>query len=291
MKKNLCIVCCYLIATVFLASCQYIEITEDAEADANVILRFSAFGQEDFTRAAVPLSDQLSRLSVAVFDADGQKVKSINQQSTTDGFGTVAMDLMEGTYNIVAIAHNGTEGNATITSVEKVTFASNKVTDTFAYFGELSVLDGSVIEKDLTMTRRVAMVRFTLTDADLSASQLKFYYTGGSSTFSPSSGYGCVNSKQTEYRSCLSTGDGGAVTIYEIYTFPHEETDDLKVTVTALDASGNAIGENTFESVPVQRNKITTWTGEMFNGLGGGTSSGVNTSFKVDIDWNGMINF
>lgn len=30
--------------------------------------------------------------------------------------------------------------------------------------------------------------------------KLKFYYLGGSSTFSPKDGYGCVNSKQTEIR-------------------------------------------------------------------------------------------
>ena len=47
------------------------------------------------------------------------------------------------------------------------------------------------------------MFRLVLTDEEIPATvaKLKFYYTGGSSTFSPRDGYGCVNSKQTEVRS------------------------------------------------------------------------------------------
>ena len=160
----------------------------------------------------------------------------------------------------MVIAHNG-EGSATISSTEKVTFPNNKVTDTFYYYGDL-VVTSEVQSYDLTLTRAVAMFRLVLTDDEIpsSVAKFKFYYTGGSSTFSPSAGYGCVNSKQTEIR---TVADGA--TTFDIYTLPHTEDDILtKLTVTALDANDNTIKERIFENVPVTRNQITRYTGVFF---------------------------
>lgn len=76
------------------------------------------------------------------------------------------------------------------------------------------------------------MFRLVLTDEEIpsSVSKLKFYYVGGSSTFNPSTGYGCVNSKQTEIRTIAN-----GVTTFSIFTLPHTEDDVLtKLTVTPL---------------------------------------------------------
>ena len=262
-----------------------------ADAHPNVTLHFSPYEQQAFTRAATPLTDQCTRLSVAIFTADGTKAKAITQKQTDAGFGTAALTLQAGTYKIVAIAHSSTEGNATITSPEKVTFANNKLTDTFYYYGTLTVLDGSPIEETLQMTRCVAMLRLTLTEPlSDNITRLKFYYTGGSSTFSPATGYGCVNSKQTEYRYTTDDQDM-PVTVYELYTMPHEQQDVLKLTVTALDASGSEVGEVVMDNIPVTRNKITTWQGALFSGSGteSGTSSSGGISITLDTDWDGTI--
>lgn len=277
------------------ASCEKPVIENDAkkghEPDANVTLRFTAYQQEGFTRSTEALSDQLTRLSVAVFRTDGTKAKSINQNAGDAGFGTVALSLATGSYKIVAVAHNGL-GSATITSTEKVTFPSNKTTDTFAYYGTLTVGENPVNET-LEMTRRVAMVRLTLTDNQLpgGVTKMKFYYTGGSSTYSPVTGYGCVNSKQTEYRDALAS-DGSPVRTYEIYTLPHEENDVLKLTITAQDAAGGDLYAYTMENIPVTRNKITTWTGNLFGGeTGGGTVSDGGISLTLDTAWSGTISY
>ncbi len=266
------------------------------EGGANVVLRFTPYQQQDFTRAATKLTDQCSRLSVAAFDEDDAKVGSTKSFKSTDAnFGTVNMSLPEGTYTVVAIAHNSTDGNATITSPTKVTFPSNKMTDTFCYCGEL-VVDGDGINEELQMQRVVAMMRLTLTDEQIPSdvARLKFYYTGGSSTLNPRTGYGCVNSKQTEYRSVIGD-DGQAVRVYEIYTAPHEQSDILKLTITSQDASNGDI--NTFspmENVPVTRNKITTWEGSLFGGsggTGGGATSEGGVGLTLDTAWDGTINY
>ena len=262
---------------------------------ANVILRFSSYEQQAFTRAASPLTDQTARLSVAIFNAEGTKVKNVNQTRSDSDFGQVPMTLAEGTYRIVAIAHNG-EGNATISNPEKVTFPSNKMTDTFSYQGTLTVLNGSATEEDIELHRVVAMLRLTLTgELPADISRMKFYYTGGSSTLNPTIGYGCVNSKQTEYRPTTDENDL-PVTVYELFTSPHELNDVLKLTITALSADGSTISEQTMENIPVTMNKITTWTGNLFgSGTGGDNSNGGTGSggigITLDTEWDGTISY
>ena len=231
MKKYLLIALALLVA-----ACEKPVFDEDIVSmkEANVILHMTQYEQESFgTRAATDITELCSRLNVAIFDADGTKVKTVAQKEGDASYGTVALTLAAGTYQLVVIAHNG-EGSATITSTEKVTFPNNKVTDTFYYYGDL-IVTSEVQSYDLTLTRAVAMFRLVLTDEEIpsTVTKFKFYYTGGSSTFSPSAGYGCVNSKQTEIR---AVADG--VTTFDIYTLPHTEEDVLtKLTVTALDAN------------------------------------------------------
>lgn len=262
---------------------------KNSDKASNVFLRFSLYGQEDFTREASALTDQCSRLSVVIFKTDGTKVKSATQKAGDTGFGIVNVALTSGTYKVVAVAHNG-DGTATITSPEKVTFPNNKMTDTFSCCEELTVTDDIPLEKEIQMQRVVAMVRLTLTsDPPDDVQQMKFYYTGGSSTLNPTTGYGCVQSKQAEYRSAVV--DGSRVNIYELYTAPHELNDVLKLTITALGSDGTALNEWTMEDVPVTRNKITAWTGNLFGGGGGDTPSDGGITLTLDAEWDGTLNY
>ncbi|MBR6904740.1 MAG: FimB/Mfa2 family fimbrial subunit, partial [Bacteroidales bacterium] len=166
-----------------LAACEKPLLGEDAvgdsPTDANVILRFTQFEQEAFTRAATDITSLCSRLNIAIFNSEGTKVKTVAQKEGDSDYGTVALSLAEGTYQLVVIAHN-CEGSATITSTEKVTFPNNKVTDTFYYYGDL-VVTSETQNYDLTLTRAVAMFRLVLTDEDIpsAVAKFKFYYTGG----------------------------------------------------------------------------------------------------------------
>jgi len=267
------------------AACEKPVIDEDlvATKDANVILHFKQFEQEAFTRAATDITGLCSRLNIAIFDAEGTKVKTVTQKEGDSSYGTVALTLTAGTYRLVVIAHN-CDGSATITSTEKVTFPNNKVTDTFYYYGDLVVTDAKQ-SYDLTLTRAAAMFRLVLTDEEMpsNVAKLKFYYLGGSSTFSPKDGYGCVNSKQTEIRSVSSDG------VYEIFTLPHTEDDVLtKLTVTALDANDNVVKERVFENIPITRNQVTRYTGSFFGNGGTGQTSDGTFRLTADPDWDSV---
>ena len=279
----------FFFLALLLVGCEKSIIDEktgkEIPADANVILHFTQYQQEAFTRSATDIANLCSRLNIAIFDAEGTKVKTVAQKEGDASYGTVALSLAAGTYRLVVIAHN-CDGSATITSTEKVTFPNNKVTDTFFYYGTLVVTD-ALQSYDLTLTRAVAMFRLVLTDESVPSkvAKLKFYYLGGSSTFSPKDGYGCVNSKQTEIRPVSTDG------IYEIYTLPHTEEDVLtKLTVTALDANDNILKERVFENVPVIRNQVTRYTGSFFGSGGGGGGSSNDGTFHMtaDPDWDAV---
>ena len=282
MKKYL-----FIALALLVAACEKPILDEEIVSmkEANVILHMTQYEQESFgTRAATDITELCSRLNVAIFDADGMKVKTVAQKEGDTGYGTVALTLAAGTYQLVVIAHNG-EGSATITSTEKVTFPNNKVTDTFYYYGDLVVTD-SKQSYDLTLTRAVAMFRLVLTDEEIpsTVTKFKFYYVGGSSTFSPKEGYGCVNSKQTEIR---TVADG--VTTFDIFTLPHTEDDVLtKLTVTALDANDNTVKERIFENVPVTRNQITRYTGSFFGSGGSGQQTDGTFRLTADGDWDSV---
>ena len=296
-----------LALTLLAAACEKPVINEDlvATKNANVILHFVQYEQCSFgddvtslpyrggagvgsvTRAATDITELCSRLNIAVFDADGTKVKTVAQKESDANFGTVGLTLTAGTYRLVVIAHN-CDGSATITSTEKVTFPNNKVTDTFYYYGDLVVTDAKQ-SYDLTLTRAVAMFRLVLTDESIpsNVAKLKFYYLGGSSTFSPKDGAGCVNSKQTEIRSVPSGSPAGMS--FEIFTLPHTEDDVLtKLTVTALDANDNTVKERTFENVPVTRNQVTRYTGSFFGNGGTGQTSDGTFRLTADPDWDSV---
>ena len=284
----------FIALALLAAACEKPVLDEDAVStkEANVILRFKQYDQAPFsvgsgspavTRTATDVTALCSRLNIAIFDTDGTKVKTVAQKEGDASYGTVAMTLAAGTYQLVVIAHNG-DGSATITSTEKVTFPNNKVTDTFYYYGDLVVTDAKQ-SYDLTLTRAVAMFRLVLTDESVppTVAKLKFYYLGGSSTFSPSAGYGCVNSKQTEVRTIADDG------IYDIYTLPHTEDDVLtKLTVTALDENDNIVKERIFENVPVTRNQVTRYTGSFFGSGGSGQTSDGTFRMTADPDWDSV---
>lgn len=282
MKKLL-----FFILALLLVGCEepFIDDTTGkmVAAEANVILHFTQYEQEALTRSATDITELCSRLNIALFDAEGTKVKTVAQKEGDASYGTVALSLAAGTYRLVVIAHS-CDGSATITSMEKVTFPNNKVTDTFYYYGDL-VVGTEKQSYDLTLTRAVAMFRLVLTDADFPAnvSKLKFYYLGGSSTFSPKAGYGCVNSKQTELRPVA------ADSIYEIFTMPHTEDDVItKLTITALDADDNALKERTFQNIPITRNQVTRYTGSFFGSGGTGDTGSGDFRLTADPDWDAV---
>lgn len=262
--KNLC--CCFMLL-VALVSCEK-PITADehdeAVIDGNLVVSIA--------------NDTLSttRLNFVLYDGNGTRVKQVNQQVGSAGFGTASFQVDEGSYDLVVVAHSS-DGNPTMASRKKIQFTNTQgFTDTFLYSGPVTV---GVDRTDLQVSvgRITSLCRFVLQDDyPPDVAKLRFYYTGGSGAFDATTGLGCVNSKQSVFFN-VSSGQK----VFDLYTFLHALQGTIHLLVTAYDAYDNVLRERQFD-VPMVQNKVTTFTGSFFS-----ESSSTASSVTVKTDWDG----
>ena len=258
----------------------------DTVADGKVVLEFTTVGGDYQTRAASGIAAHASKLNVQLFDEDGQKVFSSvrTQTKDDDGFGTMAVDLADGVYTVVAVAHSSAR-SATIKSPEVVQFTAQdgeKLTDTFCHVSTVEVL-GESHSFTLPMYRAVAMVQLHLTDEVLPEDvwYIKADYSGGSANVNPTTLEGITKSNQSERRI------KNDLRLHQFFTFPYmSETGTLKMTISATTSDGTVLRKRTFDAVPVKRNRITTYEGKLF-GDGEWTATQSDFSFVVNADWDG----
>lgn len=263
--------------------------------EGNVTMVFDANNGDSMRRAVTraatgDLAAFFTKLNVQVFDAWGEKAFStMKTQTATDGdFGQLTCQLEAGTYTVVAVGHSSIK-SSTIKSPQMVQFTASdgeKLTDTFCYCGQIEV-GNEELQQTFTMQRVTAMVQFKLTDKNVpeSFTKITIGYTGGSANFNPTSFEGTTKSTQSENRAKSDTST------YQVYTFPYlAETGTLKMTVTAYDAQGNTLRQRVFDAVPVTRNRITTYTGQFFDGTEGNFTQ-TAFGFSVNGDWNGEDNY
>jgi len=280
MKKAIIIM--IMAVAVVLAGCEK-PIVTDSE-DGNVVLRFSMTNSDATTRAT--MSNYFSKLNIMLFDDDGERVfdKVITQMKDEDDFGVLRLSLTAGTYWVVAVGHSSKK-SATIKSPEVVQFTASegeKLTDTFCACEHIEV-GGETIDRELTMYRVGAMIQFCLKDESfpVNFSHFKMDYTGGSANFNPTTLEGITKSTQSEMRTT------NEIQIYQAFTFPYlDVAGSIKMTCTALDVDGQTIRKRVFESIPVTRNRITTYTGPFFKD-GDGVFTQSDFSFLIHADWEG----
>ena len=287
--KLLAAIILMLVAT--LTSCEKFSLDESGQssthdANANVTVRIHQVQNRTIgevtkaTTSGTALQDVCSRVSFVVFDGE-EKIETINQASDDANFGIASFSLDEGEYRLVVIAHSG-KGNCTMSVPEKVKFTSNKLTDTFYYYGRLSVTaDGATT--DINLKRAVGAFKVHITDETIPEEirSIKFYYTGGSSTLDATTGFGCVNSRQTEN---FSMKDGGRD--FTVYTFPHEEEKNIKMSISFLDADAKVVKSFEKADLKIHQNKIAYTEISIANGFsGGGDSAGGGIGITVDPTW------
>lgn len=289
MRKLTFILC--LVFGVVLSSCQKVVFDdEEPEIEAGKIrltLNVNQFDMLDFSSMpsrSQDIANLCTHICLGVYQ-NGERTKQVNQKSTDKDYGTLSVDLSEGTYQLVIIAHNSSS-NPTMTNPEKVTFGTG-LGDTFTWTQAVN-LDKNT-KMDIKMSRAVAKFRLVTTDnIPSNVKSMKFYYTGGSSTINALTGIGNVNSKQTEVVNVTDDMAGKPGT-FEVYSFPKDDENILNMTITALDANGETLFQHVFESVPISRNKITQYTGEFFTD--GGTSESKNYSIiglTTDDEWSSI---
>lgn len=274
-------------AAALMAGCEKPIMTDVDTSDTDAVtLEFTTTNTDYVTRAASGMAAHASKLNVQLFDEDGQKVFSTVKTQTKDDedFGRLSVELADGTYTVVAVAHSSAR-SATIKSPEVVQFTAQdgeKLTDTFCHVSTVEV-SGESHSFTLPMHRAVAMVQLHLTDETLPENvwYIKADYSGGSANVNPTTLQGITKSSQSERRI------KNDLHLHQFFTFPYmSETGTLKMTISATTSDGTVLKQRTFDAVPVKRNRITTYEGKLF-GDGEWTVTMTDFSFVVNADWEG----
>ena len=284
-----------------LNSCEKIILDQEkstTKAVGNVVLTVDgveAFANEAVTRGEKPVEQVCSRLCFAVYQ-DGQRVKYDNQKLGDSGYGSTTMTLDEGHYQLLILGHSG-NANPTTTKPNQIKFSNvtasggTGFTDTFYYYGDLEV-SGNMNERGYTLERATAMLRFMTEDGKPSnVKRFYFYYTGGSAQLDVTTGSGNANSQQKVYFE-LDESTDGEPRVFELYTFPHSNGQQVTFKVEAQDANGTALYTKEVKAV-MERNMITQFSGNFFTGgnpdnpdePGGDNTS---SSIMVDTTWGGV---
>ncbi len=212
---------------------------------------------------ATDIRQLCTRISYCVFTANGDLYTVKHQTSSDNDFGCKTLYMADGNYRLVVIAHSGA-GNISIESEDKIKFKDNKITDTFSYSADIDVTGDSSL--DVSLSRIVACVHVVIPGPmPENVKQMEFYYTGGSSTYSCLSGYGSVNSRQTEYRE-VSTNMVGQATAFDIYTIPHQDNSTLKLTIRALSEDKSVVKSIQHSDIQVIMDTKTVITSSIFGG-------------------------
>lgn len=272
-----------LFAVLVLCACEKPLVSEEKTDGNDDNLRVSVFEIEKTPFASLTrgeaTSDICTHLNYAVYTEDGTRVKQVNQTSDAENFGSASFQLEEGDYLLVVVGHSSLK-NPTMTNPAKIQFTNaSGYTDTFLYSGDITI--GEEPEnKQVALNRIVALCRFVMTgDYPAEASQMRFYYTGGSGAFDAKTGLGSVKSKQDLFFD-VSSGQKQ----FDLYTFLHDTEGTIHLTVTAYDDDDNILNERVFD-VPMERNHITWLSGDFFSGSG--SSATTISGITVNTDWGG----
>ena len=219
-----------------------------------------AVSLQPMTRAT--LSDaQLTDLWL--FDyMNGSLVNTIHQTSNDVNFGSISLNADYGDHNLYFVASRGTTPTVSGTSI---TWA--KPSDTFWHSMSLSVEPGMSATQSVTLSRVVTRLRISVTDevpatlAKLSITPDHWYcgldYTTGEPTADTQ------QARTVEVPSSyIGTTGQLSMSIYGLCSATEYTTD---ITVSALASDESTIASLTLTDVPLRRNRITSYTGQLFS--------------------------
>ena len=264
-----------------LALCTFISCSKPIEESpveekSHVTVNVSPFSlsmEEMGATRTTTLKDAATRLSFAVFDADGKMVFSVQQNSKEANFGKVRMELNSGTYKMVAVAHNG-EADAIISSTSSVTLPGTRFTDTFTKVGDLSVEEGKDCTFNMTLPRVTSAFILQISDeAPAGTKEIEVVVNFGgleptSLEIDPSLGLAMNNWEQTCIIPVSKISSDVPIYFIGMHQIP---TWFVNIKAAAYDEDKKVLFSHTLQSVPLKANETTTATGNFFTPKVSGT--------------------
>lgn len=242
---------------------------------------FASGGQ---TRAAVDPTDYngVGVLTLAFYSGSDEVLKSTQIKSdhtTYTNFGEFSFTLAAGTYTMVALGYYYYVDDVfTLTSPTLAAFTSERPRETFCLTQSVTVSNGIPLDLDVTLNRISAKLRILSTDGrPAAAKKIRTTYDKGAKSFNPTTGLATVDTGFSLTNNPSSAA--GATIDVGSYPFLYSDEETMTITIQALDADDNVLYTKIVPNVPLQRNRETTLTGEIFS------ITPSAAGFRLETDW------
>ena len=233
-------------------------VETDSVEEVVINFDFPQITQQAMTRATLSESQMTD---LWLFDFMGDELKqTIHQQSTNDGFGSVAVTAETGDHQFCFVASRGT--NATITNGE-ITW--EKPSDTFWHKVSMTVTPQTATAQSVELQRVATRLRISITD-EVPATLSKLSITADTwhCGIDAHTGNPTAATARTSTISVPASYQGTtgqlAASIFGICS----EDYTTNVSVTAIDANSQTIASVSLEDVPMKRNTTTSYSGPLF---------------------------
>jgi len=247
-----------------------------------------SFSNEDFPAAATraessPVSyASIRAIDVAIFSGNTRVYAATQLKgdaSTYTTFGEFECRLPIGTYTMVAVARNRSDGDEfTITSPTQAAYTTERARETFCNTQTIQVDGTTPVDVSPVMNRVMAEFWLTSTDAvPADVSRIRTTYTAGSKSFNPTTGLATDDDGFVVTNSAKPDKNGVLDIFSIVFLAADQETMDL--TIEVLDANNTVLLTKHLKDVHFRRNQITKATGAVF------TPDPTTLTFTLNTTW------
>lgn len=235
------------------------------------------------TRSVDPKDyDNLKAITLAFYDVDNKEVykkTQVKNDGSNLSFNDFTADLPIGHYTLLALGYFYSNSDEfVLTSLTEAAFTSDKPRETFALSQDVTVTSGNPLQLEITLKRLTPKLTIRSTDVrSASVKRMRTTYAKGSKRFNPTTGYALDDNGFTQTQSA-NTDDANLLKIAS-YPFLTSESDNIDITIEALDANDQVLFTKHIPAVPLKRNAETTISGPIF------TTGSSTIGITLDTDW------
>lgn len=235
------------------------------------------------TRSVDPKDyDNLKAITLAFYDVDNKEVykkTQVKNDGSNLSFNDFTADLPIGHYTLLALGYfYSSSDEFVLTSLTEAAFTSDKPRETFALSQDVTVTSGNPLQLEITLKRLTPKLTIRSTDVrSASVKRMRTTYAKGGKRFNPTTGYALDDNGFAQTQSA-NTDDANLLKIAS-YPFLTSESDNIDITIEALDANDQVLFTKHIPAVPLKRNAETTISGPIF------TTGSSTIGITLDTDW------
>lgn len=247
--------------------------------------------------SSTKLSNYIQKLDYFLFNAQGIQIatKTLRPDSSGVGFTLPTANLPAGTYTVIFVGSNFKKGSSDYLyfesrSLQEFTIGNDlrgEVSDLFYEKKQFTVAASDNIV-DLTLKRPGGKVKLVIADQwpsnvdhiGLSINAYIFYYVSGS--------IGQLSKNDIPVRRTFGPNGTDVECSWQNFVFTDNTgATNLNAVLTAYSKANTVITTKNINNIRIEKNKITTVSGKLFDNLGQSASTMFN--IKINGDWAGEL--